>query len=255
MNAYGLTQLSTRVPDSVYRVFQACAARAGVPLNVWMRDALCKVAEIDESTLQQTAVNLPPRLTQSRTSVLTFLEKSGGYCTTIDFIQALKLARQTVYNTVQDLAREGLIERGENQAVHVGVGAPCKTYRISELGREVLKASQGRAKSELEALNVRTVESARQLGDPLTVQPKPDESYKAQVHAGLRYIAMSLLGRAIESEKDVAWAKEKHAFLCGVADMDVAKGASTYAAFLDKVAAKIQALGGVDQIVERFNVG
>lgn len=251
-------RITIALPLEVFRLAQAQAAREGAILPVWVRRVLFSALQVSEQT--QAASDAPAfRLTPTKHAFLTLLEKNGTL-TTQALRDASHVAAQTVYNQIRDLSREGLIERGDNVKMNAGAGAPCKSWSITPLGREVLKSEHTSAQRTLEAMNTVAIESARAVGMlvPEASQAPhvtPDETYRPQVHGMLRYVAMALLGRAIESDIDLDWAKVKHAHLCTVADTDVREGKSTYAGFLEKVTAKVESLGGMGAIVERFNVG
>src|SRR4051812_28106459 len=116
MNNY---RVSAMMPQEVYFILQACAAREGVPLPTWVRSALLKAANVNETEI---IADITPRyrLTPTKRAILAILEKATAPLTTLELQDSIQAARQTVYLVVRDLAREGMILRGENVAVHQG---------------------------------------------------------------------------------------------------------------------------------------
>lgn len=240
----------------VYAVLQANAARAGLALPVYVRDLVFQGAKIDASQVAAQPETGMPKLTQSKRAILTLLQNHKGtdYLTTRQIQAAVQCSDQAVYLALRALKADGWIERGQNLQRGGMQGAPQKTYAISDLGSRVLSDDQTRVDRAQAEFQART-QAAWQGVQPAAPKPPVDSAFKANVHASLRYIAMAMLGRAIESETDVENMRATHERLCTAADMDVTSGAHSYGQILEKVTAKIQALGGTDAIVQRFNIG
>lgn len=250
------------VPQEVYSVLQASAARAGQALPVFVRETLYRACSIDASTLEP-APDVTPALTPTKRAILSLLLKHKGenagapYLTTAQVISGVKASDQGVYINLRALLRDGMIERGQNVQRGGLAGAPSKCFAISDLGSRALSDDLARTERVHTEFQARTQAAYSDLGmgnDTPRPQASPD-AFKANAHAALRYIAMAQLGRAIESETDIETMKATHARLCEAADLDVSSGAHSYSEILERVTARIQALGGTDAIRERFNIG
>lgn len=254
-----MIKVSFMVAPEVYRMLQVAAARASQALPVYVRDAVFQVSQIDAASLAAQPETRMPRLTPTKRDILALLksyrDQNAGapYMTTGQIKATLKFSDQGIYINVRTLLREGLIERGDNLSRTSEPGAPLKTYTITDLGERSLSDDLARVQTAHDEFNTRS----QAAYDALTPQqPKPkgnDHTYAPQAHAMLRYIAMAQLGRSIESEADVETMKATHAALVQACDADVAAGAHTYAQILEKVTAKVEALGGVQAISDRFN--
>lgn len=253
-------KVSFVVPFDVYRIIQACAARASLAVPVFVRDIVFQACQVDASALEAMPLASTPRLTATKREMLALLLKQKQTCpaepylTTMQISVPLQQSDQSVYINLRALLREGLIDRGGNIQRAGNPGAPFKTYAISSFGEACLTADQGRVEKVFKEFQERSQAAFNETvaHAPHTLKPLVDP---ARVHNLLRYIAMAQLGRAIDSEADVDAMKATHARLCQAADSDVAAGAHTYDQILERVAAKIEALGGQEAISQRFNIG
>lgn len=256
-----MIKVSFMVLPEVYRMLQVAAARASVALPVYVRDAVFQVSQIDAASLSAQPDTRMPRLTPTKRDILRLLQSykaqnaGAPYMTTGQIKATLRFSDQGIYINVRTLLREGLIERGDNLSRTAEPGAPLKTYTITDLGDRSLSDDQARVQTANDDYNERS-QAAYDALTPVPQGVRPDDrTFKPNVHAALRYIAMAQLGRAIESEADVTAMRAAHVRLCEAADMDVTSGAHSYGQILEKVAAKIETLGGFDAISDRFNIG
>lgn len=252
-------KVSFLVPHEVFGMLQASAGRAGLALPVFVRDTVFKACQIDASALEAMPETHGPKLTRTKRDLLQLLQKHrlacphDPYLTTMQVSAPLQQSDQSIYMGLRALVRDGLVDRGSNVIRSGNPGAPLKTFAISDLGQACLTDDLTRVERAHNEFQARS----QAAYDALTPQqPKPkgnDQTYAPQAHAMLRYIAMAQLGRSIESEADVETMKATHAALVQACDADVAAGAHTYAQILEKVTAKVEALGGVQAISDRFN--
>lgn len=254
-----MIKVSFVVLPEVYRALQVAAAREGKALPVFAREAVFKTAQIDVSGFEPQPDTLGPKLTPTKRDALMLLQKAkldnpgAPHLTTSQISDSLQQSDQSVYLNLRSMLRDGLLDRGENVIRSGNPGAPCKCYAISDLGSRVLSDDLGRLQRAHSEFQAQSQAAYAAIGQG-NVQPKGnDQTYAPQAHAMLRYIAMAQLGRSIESEADVETMKATHAALVQACDADVAAGAHTYAQILEKVTAKVEALGGVQAISDRFN--
>lgn len=255
-----MIKVSFAVLPEVYSMLQAASSRAGQVLPVFAREAVYAAAKVDVSSIEAQPHMGAPHLTRTKRDILSLLQKHAAenagapHLTTLQVINALQASEQSCYMSLRALMREGLIERGANMQRSGLQGAPCKTYTISEMGVRTLSDDQTRVDRAHAEFQARSTAAYAALGQgPVSAPKGNDQTYAPQAHAMLRYIAMAQLGRSIESEADVETMKSTHAALVQACDADVAAGAHTYAQILEKVTAKVEALGGVQAISDRFN--
>lgn len=257
------TQVAFYVPTYVFKMIQDAAGRQNKAPNVWIREVLFTELQLDVAAMGALPYQRP-RLTPVKERILTVLlneetEHNNRFLTTQQIIAACSCALQSAYINIRDLAREGLIERGLNSKSAMVGGAPCKTYAITEYGKELLSDTRNHAKTLMDAHNQRTQESydAQVRASLISAGPRytPEQlaQQKDDAHHNLRFIAIAVAMDKYEPGPGVQLDLQgEHQRLCDNADKAVAAGKTTWAALLTEIEAKVTALGGPDAIKARL---